>query len=322
MPSFTSGQTLSLTLDYDDVITWSGQGIATITPSTGSVTTSYLTGSQTLGPYGKAVSISIVTSSVGSYTQNSVAVPALISTDGVVSGNGNTLTSMSGYAWSSGIPFVMPSSGNVTSTSGAITATTGFDRVIGSSYTFFPAAALFGGSPAGWYYTVWSAATLATVYANTYSNGVPTIPASPTPLTTVVGAYTQTTGADVLAQNVVIPGGSLGNNGMLEWRRVINNNNSAGNKTYNTYYGGSTFQGAVQTTNPKEAGAGSLICCGTPTAQVSGNAQHGDSGNAGTVNRLTINSAVNQVAAMAVQLATATDYAIIESFSFRVTYGA
>lgn len=224
--------------------------------------------------------------------------------------------------WSSGLPFVMPSSGTVNNTAGSITVTTAFDYVIGPSYTFFPANALFASSPAGWYYTVWTAATICTVYANTYSNGVPQIPATPTPLTTVAGAYTQATGFDVVGPNVVILGNTMGNSGMVEWQRMVNNSNSAGQKIYNTFFGGVNFQGTTQTTNPKEAAAGSLKNRGRKTAQIGANAAHGDSGNASTLPKLSIDSSQNQILSMGIQIATATDYAIIESFAIRVTFGA
>jgi len=217
----------------------------------------------------------------------------------------------------SAIPFIMVASGNITSTTGNITTGTAHDYVVGPSYVYFPANALNATSPAGWYYTNWTAATLGVVYADTYTNGVPSIPANPQPLTTVIGAYTQVTGFDAVGPNYTIPGGSLGPNGTVEWGRIINNNNSAGAKTYNTYFGGTLFQGVAQTTNPKEAGAGTLRNRGVETRQIAANAAHGDSGNASTLTKLTIDSKSDQTFAFTVQLATATDYAMIEAHSIR-----
>lgn len=238
-------------------------------------------------------------------------VTGLVGPDGSVIGN---MTLRMG----SGLPFVMPSSGNVNNTAGAITATTAFDYVIGPSYSYFPAGALYVASPAGWYYTNWTAATLATVYANTYTNGKPTIPTSPTPLTTVAGAYTQATGSDVLGPSYIIPADFMLANGWIEWNRIVNNNNSAGAKYYNTFFGASTFQGLTQSTNPKEAGAGMLRNRGRKTAQVAANASHGDSNNASSITKLTIDTAQAQVFAFACYVAVATDYAIIESHSVTV----
>lgn len=126
-------------------------------------------------------------------------------------------------------------------------------------------------------------------------------------------------GFDVIGPNYVIPGGFMGPHGLLEWGRAVNNNNSAGAKVYNTFFGGTNFQGLSQTTNPREAGMGTLRNRGRETAQIGVNAAHGDSNNASTLPKLAIDTTQNQVVSMAIQLAVATDYAIIEGHHFRVT---
>lgn len=217
----------------------------------------------------------------------------------------------------SGIPFIVPSSGTVSNTAGNIAVTTGLDYVAGPSYTFFPAGALYASSPSGWYYTNWTAATLAVVYADMYISGIPQIPANPTPLTTVAGSYTQTTGVDIFGPSYAIPGGFLGDNGFIEWNRVVNNIGSGNNKIYNMYFGGVLFQGSNQTTNPKAAGQGTLKNRGRQNSQIGVSAAYGDSGNASSLPKLTINTANAQVVAFAINIATATDYAIIESHFVR-----
>lgn len=75
MASFTDGQVLALTLDYDDYITFSGKGVATVTPSGGSTYTTNLTGTQTIGPFKVgSTSVSIACIGVGTYTQASTTV--------------------------------------------------------------------------------------------------------------------------------------------------------------------------------------------------------------------------------------------------------
>jgi len=75
MATFTDGQVLSLTFDYDDAVTFSGKGVATITTSSGSVYTSFLSGVQVLGPYKQnSTSVSIACSGTGTYTQTSTTV--------------------------------------------------------------------------------------------------------------------------------------------------------------------------------------------------------------------------------------------------------
>lgn len=217
----------------------------------------------------------------------------------------------------SGIPFILPSSGTVNNTVGNITVSTGLDYVVGPSYVFFPLGALYTNSPSGWYYTNWTAATLCVVYADMYVSGIPAIPSNPTPLTTVAGAYTQSTGFDIFGPSYAIPGKFLGPNGFIEWNRVINNPNSANNKIYNLYFGGVTFQGQTQTTNPKAAGQGTIKNRGRAGAQIAANASYGDSANASTLPKLSINTDSTQVFAFAVQIANAGDYAIIESHFLR-----
>ena len=248
-----------------------------------------------------------------------VSLPATVNS---VTGEVSPPVSGAGNYQGSALPFVMPASGNITSTSGAITTGTGFDYVIGPSYSYFPTGALYAASPAGWYYTVWSAATLGTVYANTYLNGNAQIPASPTPLTTVVAAYTQATGFDVIGPAFIVPANAMGPNGCIEWHRVVNNNTSAGAKTYNTFLGATNFQGFAQTTNPKEGGMGVIRNRGHVARQAAANAAHGDNNNASGITKLTIDTTAAQVFGFGIQLATATDYAMIESHGIKVFYGA
>jgi hypothetical protein len=222
-------------------------------------------------------------------------------------------------SWSSGIPFVMPSNYTINNTAGAITVTTGFDYVIGPSYAFFPALKLNATSPAGWYYTVWTAATLATVYADNYMNGVPEIPASPTALVTVAGSYTQVTGYDVPGPCVIIPAAALGVNGTIEWQRACYSNNSAGTKTFNTYLAGILEQGLSQTTNPKEAGMGTIKNRGKYTSQIAAQASHGDNANVSSFTKSFIDTEKSQIFNFTMQLNTATDFAVMESWLVRVT---
>lgn len=237
------------------------------------------------------------------------------------------LVSSEGYLYGSrgsALPFVMPSSGTINNTSGSVTATTTFDYTIGPSYTYFPVGALFASSPAGWYYTNWSVGDnkTGTVYANTYANGNAQIPANPTPLTAVAGAYTQVTGFDVIGPSFIVPGNVLGPNGSIEWHRAVNNNNSANNKVYNTYLGASNFQGLTQTTNPKEGGMGVIRNRGHVARQAAANAAHGDNNNASGITKLTIDTTQAQVFGFALQLTNASDFAMIESHGIKIYYGA
>ena len=70
MATFTAGSTVTLTLDSDDTVTWVGSGQATITPASGPAWGMNLEGNQTFGPFGQSVTVSVVTRTAGSYTQN------------------------------------------------------------------------------------------------------------------------------------------------------------------------------------------------------------------------------------------------------------
>jgi len=257
-----------------------------------------ISGSASIGPFNYDCSISITALSEILYS---------------VSGG----DSAKSITFASGVPFIVPSSGSVNNTAGNITVSTGLDYVVGPAYTFFPLGALYASSPSGFYYTNWTAATILTVYADMYTSGVPQIPDAPTPLTTVAGAYTQTTGVDIFGPSYAIPGGFLGQNGFIEWNRVVNNPNSANNKVYNMYFGGVLFQGSNQTTNPKAAGQGTLKNRGRVNAQIGVSGAYGDSGNASSLPKLSINTDNTQVLAFAVSIANAADYAIIESHFVR-----
>lgn len=212
------------------------------------------------------------------------------------------------------IPFVRPSSGSMAA-NGAVTATTAMNRTIGASYSYFPSGAVFSGSAAGWYYTVWSSTTVGTVYNNVYSSGQPTIPASLTAVSAAgPGAYTQSTSSDLTGPNVTVPAGAMGVNGSVWWERADNNNNSAGTKTYNTFFGASSANGNSQTTNPYHGACGSIKNAGAASKQTCVNGAHGDPGNAGGFNYLTIDTSAAVIVSFAMNCNTATDYSIIESY--------
>ena len=221
----------------------------------------------------------------------------------------------------SGIPFVLVPSGSITNASGAVTSGTAFDYVIGPSYTFFPLSALSPLSPSGWYYTVWTSTTVGTVYANMYLSGPPQIPDVLIPIVTVVGAYTQTTGLDVYGPSYEVPAGFLGPNGFIEWNRVVNNSSNANSKSYAMYFGSAWFHGYTQTSNRFAAAQGTIKNRGRTNAQIAASASYGDSGNASSLPKLSVDTSLMQVISFALQVAVATDYAIIESHFIRMTRG-
>jgi len=135
---------------------------------------------------------------------------------------------------STGVPFVLVSSGTM-GNNGALSGITAVSNTYPNAYVYLPANAISTGSTAGWYYAVFSSTTAATIYNNTYTSGVPSIPASPTAfVTTGPGAYTQTTSA-VTALNYTVAAGTISNiNAQLNVNVYCSNNNTANTKYYRT----------------------------------------------------------------------------------------
>lgn len=317
MTVLQAGSTATTTITAGEVLDVTGSAEVTIRPGQ----TEIVSGGR-FGPYDGAVTATI--KAISSVTYDVIGIgyrpAALTDASGAkVLGftNPDGTKSMFSKTFGSAIPFILVANGNITTTTGNITTGTAHDYTVGPSYVYFPANALNASSAAGWYYVNWTAATLGVVYADRYTGGVPSIPASPQALTTVVAAYTQTTGADITGPSYTIPGGSLGPNGTIEWGRVINNNNSAGAKTYSMFLGGANIQTVSQTTNPKEGGMGVVRNRGVEARQISVNAAHGDSGNASTLPKLTIDTSADTTFTFTMQLAVATDFAMIEGHSIR-----
>jgi hypothetical protein len=183
---------------------------------------------------------------------------------------------------------------------------------------YFPANAIEAGSAAGWYYVVMSSTTAGTIYNNVYTSGKPTIPASPTAfVTTGPGAYTQTTGADITALSITIPGGTLGKNGVMSNIPAIFTNSTAGLKLFRLKMGGSTLNSFGFTTSLESFLYGLFKNLGASNANISNNVA-GLGSNASNSPTLTaINMAADQTLTVTLQLATATDY--IGTFGLETT---
>ena len=221
----------------------------------------------------------------------------------------------------SGVPFVLPSSGNITSTSGDVTVTTAFYAAIGPSYTWFQQGSLYTNSPAGWYFTNWTSTTTGKVYSDVYLSGEPSIPDVPTPITTVVAAYTQVINQYINGPTFLIPGSVMGKNGILEWHRHVSGFSSANQKTTALFLGLEVAHSGNFTNNSYVALSGSVENRGTPYRQVCCNSAYGDSGLAGSLSRLVTDTSDTQFVTTAVKLAAATDYVIIEAATSLVKRG-
>lgn len=220
----------------------------------------------------------------------------------------------------SGIPFGKPSSGTM-GNNGALSGLTAFLKTYSDGiYLYFPASAIAAGSAAGWYWTVMSSTTAGTVYNNTYTSGQPSKPASPTPfVTTGPGAFTGVT-VRVNGPQITIAGGSMGNNGQLEWQLFGIQNNSAGTKGINPSLGGTLVSGWAQTTSSSPNSARWIARnCGAQNRQVFHDSYVGEPGyNAGSEGNISVDTSISQVVSVGMQATTATDWVVLTGHSIQL----
>ncbi len=143
-------------------------------------------------------------------------------------------------------PFILPSSGSVTVTTGAILLTTPLDLVYSNAYMYFPAGA-FTGSTAGFYYVTMSSTTAGTMTSTKYVSGIPTTPTAPVTVTTGAGAYVQDTGT-VVGQTFTIGANSMGVDGIIHTEVSGTCLNSVTGKTFSLIFGGTNLGATSSTT--------------------------------------------------------------------------
>lgn len=206
-----------------------------------------------------------------------------------------------------GVPVFLQSSGNM-GNNGAFTLDTALDSIYANCYMYFPANAISAGSAAGKYFVQMSSATVGIVYNNTYTSGVPTIPASPTAfVTTGPGAYTQTTGADIALMSFPLLGNSLGANGALfTYPHVICPNN-ANTKTTKMSVGGTAFGSDSITTTGQNPSPMTMRNKGVTNRNV-GNGGAGFAEGGSSPVHGTVDTTADQTVLMIGRLANAADY--------------
>jgi hypothetical protein len=226
------------------------------------------------------------------------------------------------------VPVGIPSSGTVGS-NGALTLTTALSTTYGPSgsapvagaYFYFPASAVYSSSPAGFYWTVMTSTTAGTVYNNTISAGLPTPPASPTPIVGTGAAYTQTTGSLLTPVGISLAGGAMALNGALDGDYTWLSNSSANNKSARWQYGGQYIINPTNSgSNDDVRGVFRMQNRGVANAQVGfavGNIQ-GLGTDSGTPSYFSVNSAAAQSITLGLVIFTATDWVIVESASIRL----
>jgi len=125
-------------------------------------------------------------------------------------------------------------------TDGAITYGTSLLTTYLRAFVYFEANVVNASQPAGFYYTVASSATTATVYNNTYTpaNGVhPTAPTTLVPFSGAVPGGAGTTGI-ITYFSTLVPGKLLGEFGSFISAAMFEQNNNANAKTARITFGG------------------------------------------------------------------------------------
>lgn len=175
-------------------------------------------------------------------TQNGAATI----TGGTVGGSTITSAGQPTMLAHSAIPFIWLSSGSV-SAAGAISGITALPRAYPRAYCLFPANILATVKAAGWYYCTFSTTTAGVAFLDTYTSGVPTIPAAPAAVTDGKGAFTGTT-AETAGQVIAMP--ALTANDAFEFQFDIECGNTANAKSVKTRYGTTDFATSTVTSTP------------------------------------------------------------------------
>jgi hypothetical protein len=238
-------------------------------------------------------------------------------------------TSLGGAAgqrrlFGSGIPLILPSSGTI-GNNGALSALTALPLQYLACYMYFPANAIAAGSAAGMYYVVMSSTSAGTIYNNLYTGGVPSIPANPTPFVTVgPGAYIQTTGAPITLFSGIVPAGSMGLDGTLMIDADYSNIGNTNSKTQRIIFGGQTVHQIAQATAANVVAFWRTRITNrgiatrqyvNPTGVVAPTA-----GSAGVIGNISVNTAADVTVAFTSELATATDFVVLQGFRASIMY--
>ncbi len=222
-------------------------------------------------------------------------------------------------SFSTSIPFVLCSSGSM-GNNGALSAITAITSIYPQAYVYLPANAIVAGSAAGWYYAVFSSTTAATVYNNTYTSGVPTVPASPTAfVTTGPGAFTANNSGTMTLLSFTLPANSIGPTGRLFAEAATTQTNNANAKNMHFRVGGDaamTFalNGAAflncTATIANRGTTGNQVCTGSGVGTASYSV-------AARIEAYDMTAA--QTITVTMTAGTATDTCVLESFAFSVT---
>ena len=219
------------------------------------------------------------------------------------------------------IPSILVPNGTVAA-NGAITLGTALPAIYAAAWIYLPAGAIVGGA-AGLYYATFSSTTVGQVYTN-YVNPASTQLISAIPSGTPVAAvgsgsaYTTVVATDTPLATVDVPGLLMGANGRIRVTRRESTINNANVKTSKFTFGGAAFGGAlplasiagyevIREISNRGAASQFSLANAALTSEVSG-----------TPTYTTVNTAVDQLLQLTANVATATDYVVLEALAVEV----
>lgn len=266
----------------------------------------------TAADVGRVLTILDTTYKYAVITAQSSTTVATVTLTGTLSGLGPFANAS---IWLSGSP---PATANTSAFS------VPFDNAFANCYLYFPAGAIFSGSLAGLYFAQFQSTTVATVYNVTYTSGQPSIPTTLTAFaTTGPGAFTQTTGSSIAMLTATVLAAAMGGMGKVKITCVYQNNNSANTKTFSIRYGASQTLGTTSTANQSTSIIREVYNRGTTNSQTStSNGITGTGAAAGPSQVYAKDSGAAQDVTLQNQLATATDWVGIDSYTVEVSPAA
>lgn len=213
----------------------------------------------------------------------------------------------------SGIPTVVVPNGTV-ATNGTITVGTALPLIYLQAWIYLPAGAVVGGA-IGWYYCVFSTTTVGQVY--TAFKATMDAPHIPPVLTLVAGSnssYTQATAADIQMGGATVPANLLGAAGSLEYCSFLSYNSTAGNKTAKLKFGAGVVVSSVATSTTGLTIRKKLQQRATNSQVIQASLETGATVSVAPT-LLAIDTTADVVASFSGQIATATDYIILEGWT-------
>lgn len=236
----------------------------------------------------------------------------------------NTVTSTGNITFippggQSAIPVVLAPNGTI-ATNGIVTLGTALPAIYANAWVYFPANAVVGGA-AGLYFTQFTSTTagqVTTSYVSAASAFTPTIPSTVVNAVGSNAAYTQTTASALTLANVTIPAGAVGANGQIYIIPIWTHNSSVGAKVDAITLSSTSVYSLSNTTNTIESHPVVIQNRGVLNSQLSTSA-NGLSSGATTAIYSTVDLSVNQSLKFTGNIATATDYIVLEGFSVEIT---